>query len=120
MEINREHYSTLSVIALTILFGILYYLSAPQLLRVPVGLLFLIFVPGYSIIQLIDLKDTVQKIVLSLALSIALETIIAWLIIYSEIWSINLIVNILIVISLGCSAVYLFFIKPLGSLFVQP
>jgi len=119
MAINREYYPTIAVLALTILFGLVYYTSASLLLRVPIGLLFLIFVPGYSIIQLIDLKDDVQKIVLSIALSIAIETIISWLVIYSELWSINLIVNILIFIVLGCTVIYFFWIKPIGTMLIR-
>lgn len=119
MTINREYYSTIFIVGLTLLFGLFYYVDAPLILRVPVGLLFLVLVPGYSIIQLINLKDNVQKIVLSLALSIALETIIAWLVIYSDLWSVNLIVNILILLSLSCAAIYLWTLESLGNLFIQ-
>lgn len=61
--------------------------GAPFELRLPVGLLYALTVPGFAVIGLLRLDDPMTELTLSLAMSIALVTAVAqslvWLNLYS-------------------------------------
>jgi hypothetical protein len=70
-----------------ILAAMVVILDASQPLRLVVVLLFLVFVPGLSLVGLLGIADLTQRVVLSIGVSLALATIVAGLSLYADRWS---------------------------------
>ena len=69
-------------------------------LRSVITLWFLLICPGMAFIQLLQLREFLYEVVLTVALSLALDLIVATVILYAGLWSPELILRILIALSL--------------------
>ena len=79
---------------------VLTYNDVTTPLRPVIIFWFLLVCPGMAFIQLLQLREFLYEIVLTIALSLALELIVATVVLYAGFWSPELILRILIGISL--------------------
>jgi hypothetical protein len=79
---------------------VLVYSEVTMPVRPLITLWFLLICPGMAFVQLLQIRDSVNELVLAVALSLVLDLIVATAILYAGFWSPELILAILICLSL--------------------
>jgi hypothetical protein len=92
------------VIALVIVTGLVIWLEAPPVLRMPVVLGFLFLAPGMAFVPLLRLPQKGYEFTLGIALSLLLEALLATVLSELRIWTLELNLELLGSLSLlGCA-----------------
>jgi hypothetical protein len=91
------------VIALVIATGLVIWLEAAPILRVPVVLGFLFLAPGMAFVPLLRLPQKGYELTLGIALSLLLEALFATVLVELRVWSLELNLELLGSLSvIGC------------------
>jgi hypothetical protein len=91
------------VIALVIVTGLVIWLEAVPILRVPVVLGFLFLAPGMAFVPLLRLPQKGYELTLGIALSLLLEALFATVLVELRVWTLELNLELLGSLSvIGC------------------
>lgn len=98
-SIHNSFFACLASLVFVFVVSLLYFLDGPSYLRVPLALLFLLIMPGYYFVDLLNIRPILVRVAVSVAVSIAICTIIGTIFLYAGAWNITAIFLTLVYIS---------------------